>query len=129
MSNAIFCVVILALLQTILGMAVSGCRRKFKKSTGLPDDPAHIMRRIATAYSNCAEWHPLFYALLLVQPVRGGPSWAVWIPPVVVTARCLLVVGLVTFTLKKPNLFRVLGAGLTYISALLLSGLIIASFF
>jgi uncharacterized membrane protein YecN with MAPEG domain len=128
MSIAIFCVAILALIQTVLGLAVSGCRWKYKRSTGIPDDPAHMMKRIVTAYSNCAEWHPVFYALLLVQPMKGGPNWAVWLPPIVVTARCLLVVGLLTFTLRKPNFFRFLGAGLTYLSALTLVALILASF-
>ena len=127
MKIAILSVAILALIQTLLGIAVSVCRRKFRISSGCPDDPKHLLFRVRTAFSNCAEWHPVFMALLLVQPMRGGPSWAVWLGPAVVAARCLMIVGLVTFPLHKPNMFRVLGAGSTYFCALVLSLLLLFS--
>lgn len=125
MQSAITSVAILALMQIVLGLAVSGCRWKFKRSTGIPDDPGHPMKRVVTAYSNCAEWHPLFYALLLVQAINGGPKWVVWMGPAVVAGRCLLVAGLLTFTLRKPNVFRFLGAAITYLTALILVGLLL----
>lgn len=128
MNIAILCVAILALLQTVLGLSISACRWKFKKSTGVPDDPAHVMKRICTAYGNCAEWHPVFFALLLVLPMTGAPKWAIWLGPVAVTARCLLVAGLVTFTLKTTNMFRFAGAALNYLVLLMLCILIIGAF-
>jgi len=128
MNIAILCVAILALLQTALGISISACRWKYKRSTGVPDDPAHVMKRIVTAYENCAEWHPVFFALLLILPMTGAPKWSIWLGPVVVTARCLLVAGLVTFTLKKSNIFRFAGAALTYLTLLMLCVLIIGAY-
>lgn len=125
MKTAILCVAILALMQICLGLAISACRWKFKKSVGTPDDPGHIMKRISTAYSNCAEWHPMLYALLLIQPMSGGPAWAIWFGPLVVTARCLAVTGLVTFTLERPNPFRFVGAATTYVCSLALAILLV----
>lgn len=128
MKTAIFCVVILALMQTLLGVSISACRWVYKKSVGRPDDPNHPMNRISVAYTNCAEWHPAFYALLLVQPMQGGPMWALWLGPLAVTARCLLVTGLLTFSLKKPNVFRFVGAGLTYFTLLALCGVLLSTY-
>lgn len=125
MNNAIICVIVLALIQTFLGLAISGCRWKYRLSTGSPEDPNHILSKLRIAYSNCAEWHPIFYVLLLVQPWAGGSKGAIWLPTVVVSARCLFVMGILTFNIKKPNLFRFGGAALTYLSVILLSVTII----
>lgn len=128
MKIAILSVALLALIQIGLGIAVSVCRRRYKISWGSPDDPAHPLTRIRTAFSNCAEWHPIFYALLLVLPMGGAPKWSVWMAPVVVAARCLITVGLATFTLDRPNMMRVAGAGLTYLSAIVLTVLVLIGF-
>ena len=127
MKLAFFTVAILALMQVLLAFAVSACRRKYRVSAGCPDDASHPMFRIRTAYSNCTEWHPVLMALLLIVPMAGSPKWAIWINAVVVTARCLAVVGLVTFPIKKPNIFRFLGAALTYACVSLLAMLVIYS--
>lgn len=128
MKIAILCVVFLALLQTCLGLTISGMRWKFRLSVGEPDDPNHPLSRVRLAFSNCAEWHPVFYALLLVLPMDGGPKWSVFLSPAVVATRYLLVAGLITFNPKKPNMVRFLGAVGNYILALLLSGLVIATY-
>lgn len=128
MKIAILCVVFLALLQVFLGLTISGMRWKFRRSVGAPDDPNHPLSRVRLAFSNCAEWHPIFFALLLVLPMGGAPKWSIWLSPAVVAARYLMVAGLVTFTPKKPNIVRFLGAGGTYVLALLLSGLVIATY-
>ncbi len=128
MKIAILCVVFLAILQILLGLVISGMRRKFRCSVGAPDDPNHPLFRARLAFSNCAEWHPIFFALLLVLPMGGAPKWSIWLSPAVVAARYLMVAGLVTFPPNKPNIVRVLGAVGTYLTALLLSGLVIATY-
>jgi len=124
---AIISVCFLALIQTLLGLAVSLCRRKYKVSCGCPDDPAHILFRVRTAFQNCAEWHPLFMALMLVLPMAGSAPWTIWLNPLVVGARCLLVAGLVTEPLHKPNNLRVMGAAFNYVLALAFAALVLFS--
>lgn len=128
MKIAILCTAFLALLQLGLALAISVLRGKHKVMFGAPEDPKHSLYRVRTAFSNCAEWHPLLIALMLVLQMGGGPGWSIWISPVVVLARYLLVVGLTTFPLHKPNVLRFLGALLTYALTLLLCALILHSY-
>jgi len=129
MKIAILCVCFLALIQTFLGLAVSFCRRRYKLSAGCPDDPAHPMFRIRTAFSNCAEWHPMFMALMLLNGMYVGQAWTIWLYPAVIAARCFLVAGLVTAPMNRPNAFRLIGATLTFLLALILVGLLLSNFF
>jgi uncharacterized membrane protein YecN with MAPEG domain len=127
MKIAIICTAVLALMQAALGLGVSAMRRKHRISVGAPPDPDHPLSRIRTAFSNCAEWHPLLMLLTLMQ-AYGGPAWSIWLPALVVAARCLMVVGLTTYPNSRPNLFRVLGAAGTYAMTFLLSVMIIVTY-
>lgn len=129
MKIAIFSVAVLALIQTVLGLTISALRWKYRISAGMPDDPAHPLFRVRTAFSNCAEWHPLLMALLLVLPMAGGPPWSIWLGPLAVAARCLQVTGLATFPVVKPNFFRFTGTALTFLVSLLMIVLLIVPFF
>ena len=71
----------------------------------------------------------MLMALLLTLPMVGSPKWAIWLNPAVVAARMLLITGLVTSPIVKPNGFRFSGAALTYLLSLLMSGLILFPFF
>ncbi len=128
MKIAILCTTFLALLQLGLAMTISGMRWKYKVSVGAPDDPKHPLCRVRTAFSNCTEWHPILIALMLVLQMGGGPGWSIWISPVVVLARYMLVVGLTTFPPHKPNALRFLGAALTYALTGLLCGLVLYAY-
>ena len=128
MKIAILCVAVLALIQTVLGICVSACRRKYGISAGCPDDPAHMLFRVRTAFSNCAEWHPLLSLLMLLNGYQSGQKWLIWLYPGVVAARCLLIMGLVTAPIKRPTTSRFLGAGLTYLLAIVLSLKLLSNF-
>lgn len=128
MKIAILCSTFLVLLQVGLALAVSGMRWKYKLSVGAPEDPDHPLSRVRTAFTNCAEWHPTLIALLLLSQMGGAPSWSVWLSPLVVATRYCLVVGLVTFSVKRPNLARFLGALGTYLSALILCVMLLVVF-
>lgn len=125
MKIAILSVAVLAFMQTILGLAVSACRWKYKVSCGCPDDPKHVMYRIRTAYTNCAEWHPLLTGLMLVNGMYASKPWALWLYPGVVAARCMLIAGLTTAPLDRPNGMRFVGAAGTFALSFVLSGLLI----
>lgn len=127
MKIAVLCVAALAVLQTTLGLAISICRWKYRISVGSPDDPTHPIFRIRTAFGNCAEWHPMLMAMMLVNGMYAGPAWVLWLYPTVVAARCLLILGLTTAPVTRPNPARFLGALGTYILAFLLAGLLINS--
>ena len=120
MKIAVLCVAVLAILQIVLGLAISVCRWKFRISVGGPDDLKHPLFRLRTAFSNCAEWHPLLMALMLTNGMYAGGMWVLWLYPSAVAARCLLILGLTTASLGKPNAARFLGALGTYIISLVL---------
>lgn len=128
MKIAILCTAFLALLQLGLALGISGMRWKFKRSVGAPDDIDHPLSRARTAFSNCAEWHPLLIALMLVLQMGGAPAWSVWLSPAAVMARYLLVIGLVTYSNRRPNLVRFLGAAGTYLCVLLLVALVLITY-
>ena len=128
MKIAILCTAFLALLQVGLAFGISGMRWKFKRSVGAPDDIDHPLSRVRTAFSNCAEWHPLLIALMLVLQMGGAPGWSVWLSPLAVVARYLLVIGLVTYSNKRPNLVRFLGAAGTYVCVIALAVLVLVTY-
>ncbi|HIB63840.1 MAG TPA: MAPEG family protein [Phycisphaerales bacterium] len=129
MKIAVFCVAVLALLQALLGCVVSFFRRKYRISAGCPDDPAHPLYRLRTAFSNCAEWHPILIALMLLSGMYASQKWSIWLYPAVVAGRCFHVLGLVAHPLHRPNATRVVGATLTYLLTIGLSLLVINDVF
>jgi len=128
MKIAILCTAFLALLQLGLALSISAMRRKFRISVGAPDDPDHPLSRTRTAFSNCAEWHPILIVLMLVLQMSGAPSWSIWLSPLVVAVRYLMVVGLVTFPNTRPNGVRVVGAAGTYLLTFLLCAMVVITF-
>lgn len=117
MKIAVLSVALLAGLQLFLGLNISRLRRKHRCSVGHPDDVDHPLTQACTAFRNCAEWHPMLMALILVLPMGAAPAWSVWLPAGVVLARCTLVTSLLTLPLSRPNNLRVLGASLNYLLA------------
>lgn len=128
MKIAYLSVAFLTLLQAFLGMTVSLLRRKYRISSGCPEDPAHPLFQVRTAFSNCAEWHPILIVLILLNGMNSGQKWIIWLYPAAVAARCFLVMGLVTAPIVKPNVWRLMGAGLTYLLTIVLSLTLVAEF-
>lgn len=70
----------------------------------------------------------MFMALILVLPMGGGPSWTIWLPAAVVGARYLLVYALLAHSLARGNTARVVGASLNYLLGIVLSGMVLWSY-
>lgn len=128
MKIAILCTAILALMQVALGLGISTLRWKYAISVGTPSDANHPLCKLRTAFSNCSEWHPLLIILMLVLQISGAPSWATWLAPAVVAARCFLIVGLTTYPPHRSNLFRILGASCTYLLTIAYAILILKTY-
>jgi uncharacterized membrane protein YecN with MAPEG domain len=128
MKIAILCTAFLALLQLGLALGISGMRRRYRLSVGTPEDANHPLSRTRTAFSNCAEWHPTLIVLMLILQMSGAPGWSVWLSPLVVISRYLMVAGLVTYPNTRPNSLRVMGAGGTYVLTLVLCVLVLVTY-
>jgi uncharacterized membrane protein YecN with MAPEG domain len=128
MKIAILCTAFLCLLQLGLALGISGMRRKYRQSIGQPDDPNHPLCRTRTAFSNCAEWHPALIVLMLTLQMAGAPPWTVWLAPLVVMSRYLMVAGLVTYPNTRPNGLRLAGAVGTYLLTFVLCVLILIAY-
>ena len=80
------------------------------------------------AFGNSAEWNPMLIALMLILQMSGAPSWSIWLSPLVVMSRYLLVAGLVTYPNTRPNALRFLGAAGTYLLTLTLCVMILIAY-
>lgn len=128
MKIAILCTVFLGLLQLCLALGISAMRRKHRISVGGHDNPNHPLCRLRVAFSNCAEWHPLLIVLMLLLQISGAPSWSVWLSPLVVMSRYLMVAGLVTYPNTRPNGLRLAGAVGTYTLTLTLCIMVLLAY-
>ena len=127
MRAASFCIGAMGLLIFLLALNVSRQRRVNKISTGMPDDPSHPLYKAVVAHRNAAEFIPMFSALMVACQLYGAPNWMVAVYGAAVCSRFLHAFSILGFTtVKKPNLVRVLGAALTYISGLLMAGALVA---
>lgn len=124
MRWALWSVGCLALLQLLLAIHVSMQRGRSKIICGMPDDPEHPLHRAVAAHRNACEYIPLLCLLILIPQVHGAPEWSLWLGPALVLARCSQALGLLNFTLTRPNPFRMLGSALTFGLGLTLVGLI-----
>jgi uncharacterized membrane protein YecN with MAPEG domain len=113
------------MLQVLLALNVSLNRILSKTSHGCSEDPNDPLYRAVVAHRNACEYGPLFCILIVVCQLAYAPPWSVWLGPVAVVVRTMHAVGIVNFSLRKPNLFRRAGATFSYLLGLLLSGLIL----
>lgn len=125
MGIAFSSVACLCILQILLALNVSLNRIASKTSHGCSEDPNDPLYRAVVAHRNACEYGPLFCVLIVVAQMAYAPAWSVWLGPAVVVVRVMHAIGIVQFSLRKPNLFRRGGATFTYILALLLAGLIL----
>lgn len=117
----------MGLLLFLLALNVSRQRRLNKISAGMPDDPSHPLYKAVVAHRNASEFVPMFAVLMLACQLYGTPNWMVAVYGAAVTSRFLHAFSILSYTtMKRPNPFRVLGAGLTYLSGALMSGALLA---
>ena len=117
-----FCIGAMGLLLFLLAVNVSRQRRMNRISAGMPDDPSHPLYKAVVAHRNASEFIPIFSVLMLACELEGTPNWIVWVFGAAVVSRILHAYSILGFTtMIRPNHARVVGAGLTYVSGLVMS--------
>jgi len=127
MTLAFLSVAGLALLQILLALNVSLNRISSRTSQGCPDDPASPLHRAIVAHRNACEFVPIFCVLILCLPAAGQPLWSEWLGPLALVSRTVHAIGILQFTLARPNPLRRYGAMSTYLIGLTLSILLFMS--
>ena len=123
MKTALTCIGLLALLIFGLGITISATRNKTKKSVGYPDDPTAPLHKLCRAHANAAEYIPILCILMFLIAAPGEPArWVLGTMIVATVSRYLHAAGMIVpATLGRPNLLRVLGAGGTYVTGIVLT--------
>ena len=123
MKTALACIGLLALLLFGLGMAISATRNKTRKSVGYPDDPTATLHKLCRAHANAAEYVPMLCILMFLIAAPGEPArWLLVTMIIATVSRYLHAAGMIVpATLARPNLIRVLGAGGTYVTGVVLA--------
>jgi len=112
----------LGLLNVWLGVRV--VRDRFSNKVSLGDGDMPLIRARMRAHANFNEYVPIALILMaLVEMNVGGSRWLWGIGALLVVARVLHPFGLER---PAPNLYRMLGAVLTFASLLLLIGWAVA---
>ena len=112
----------MGLLLFLLALNVSRQRRKARMSCGVPEDQTHPLFKAVVAHRNAAEFIPMFAVLMLACEMEGAPNWMVWVFLAAVSSRFLHAFSILNFaTVARPNLVRVAGAALTYVSGIVMA--------
>ena len=98
---------------------------------GAPLEPTSAMAKAQRAHGNSAEYAGLLIALFLVTGFaytgRDLGGLVTWTIVAVTTSRFIHALGfLICSTLEKPHILKAIGALITYLGGLILSGLIIS---
>lgn len=112
---ALSCICVLGLLLFGLGIAVSAQRFRSRTLDGhsdAPDDPLH---KLVCAHANTAEFAPFLAVLMLYLGLQQPAAGTVALMVAVTLCRGLLVVGLLSGSLARPNPLRFIGALGTYL--------------
>ncbi len=107
------------ILNIVLAERVSAARRSGKVSIGTPDGAKELLLA-ARIHGNNAEFVPLALVLMLIAELCGGGSTPlhVW-GGLLFVARLMHVIGM---RRPAPNVFRVLGTGITWIGIVAVCG-------
>ena len=124
MTNVVFPTVGgLILLQLMLALNVSRLRLKTRTSIGGSSDPGDPLHKARVAHSNAAEFIPALCVVMLALQMSGGVKGLEWACVGTLVARVLHALGmLVPEKMNKPNPFRKLGAGGSYVLGSILAG-------
>lgn len=119
--TALICTALLGLLLFGLGMFVSLQRFRSRCLTGAPKEADSPLGRAIRAHGNTAEYVPVLCVLILYLGAHDPSGWVVWMIAAVTACRFLIVIGLLTMPMHKPNPARFLGALGTYVFGISLS--------
>lgn len=109
------CTALLALLVPALGFYVSINRGKTRTNYHYKPDPADPLYRAVRIHGNTTEYVPTAILLILATAVLVPGQVAMWLAILLTAARYSLVAGmLLSPSLDKPNLLRIIGSAGTY---------------
>lgn len=122
MKYTMISIACLGLLQIFLAIYVSFNRFHHRISQGTPDDVEHPLHRAIVAHRNACEFTPILCILMLQLQYGASPAWTMWCGPALVLTRTCQALGLIQFSLRRPNPLRFVGTAGTYVIALVLVG-------
>ena len=97
---ALICTAILGLLLFGLGLAVSVCRFRDRRSMGYVDDPANRLHKLVRAHANTTEFAPFLAVLILYLGAHAPSAVVLGLMVAATVSRVLLVIGLVDNLLR-----------------------------
>jgi len=129
MAIALLSVGLLGLLVFLLGANVSRVRGAVVKSQHEHEaNPESELRKAIRAHGNCIEYVPMLSVMILAVGL-GSPLLPTWIGAVMIAAvasRYIHAVGVLTgASVYKGNAMKAIGAVGTYLTGILLSGLMV----
>lgn len=114
---------ILGVLLVVLALQVSRFRLRYKKGMGCNDDPA--FEAAIRAHANLAEYGPLGLIMLAIAELNGVASGMIyWVGLAFVLGRILHAFGMINGQ-GRPHKARMLGVLLTWLSILVIAGLLL----
>ncbi|MGY8775814.1 MAG: MAPEG family protein [Spongiibacter sp.] len=126
MSTPLVCIAILGALCFVLGLNVSLARMRAGVGSGCPDDPKDTLHKAVRAHANTIEYAPALMLLIYIASQAQIASWVMWTMVVATACRVLIVIGIIgTRSLARPNPMRFTGALGTYITGLILAGVVL----
>ena len=120
MTVALVCTALLGLLLFGLGLNVSLGRRD--QVFHFNPDPADVLYRKVRAHGNTAEFAPFLAVLFMASASLDPATWVLWTIGIATLGRYLIAVGLLVGDMSKPHPLRFVGALLTYVTGIVLSG-------
>ncbi len=122
MNIPLLCVALLGLLTIAAGFRVSLARASSGIVQGYPDDPAHTLHKAARAHGNTVEYAPVIALLIYILGAYNPPLWLLICMVLATAGRYLIWLGLLlSETLEKPHILRILGSLMTYVFGLILA--------
>jgi uncharacterized membrane protein YecN with MAPEG domain len=116
LTTALVCTALLGLLIFALGFGVSTIRGRNERTIGYDSDPKDPLHKIVRAHGNSTEYAPIFAVLMMALGALNPAAWVGWVMGAAVASRYLIVAGLLTGSLDKPNPMRFIGALGTYLT-------------
>ena len=128
MNVAITCIGLLGVLVFALGFAVSMTRARTETAAGHAADPSDSLHKIVRAHGNTTEYAAMLAVLMWLAASQNEATWVLWTIGAAAASRYLIAAGiLLSSRLEKPHPLRFVGALGTYVTGLMLSGVVLAS--
>ena len=109
-----------------IGLECKPCKNAGGVGSGCPDDPKDPLHKAVRAHANTIEYAPALMLLIYIASQAQIASWVMWTMVVATACRVLIVIGIIgTRSLARPNPMRFTGALGTYITGLILAGVVL----